>query len=46
VTRPVAVPDRGDSGSLCQHVEISEPGEPGYPAAELPDPEALEDTGS
>jgi hypothetical protein len=37
VTRLVAVPDWGDSGALYQHVEVPEPGDPGYPAAELPD---------
>jgi hypothetical protein len=37
VSRPVAVPDFGDSGSLCQYVEVAEPGEPGYPTPALPE---------
>jgi hypothetical protein len=37
VTRLVAVPDWGDSGALYQYVELPEPGDPGYPATELPD---------
>jgi len=37
VSRLVAVPDWGASGSLYQQVEIAEPGDPGYPTPELPE---------
>jgi hypothetical protein len=37
MSRLVAVPDFGDSGSLYQHVEVAEPGEPGYPTPALPE---------
>jgi hypothetical protein len=37
VSRLVAVPDFGDSGSLYQYVEVAEPGEPGYPTPALPE---------
>jgi hypothetical protein len=37
MSRQVSVPDWGDSGSLCQQIEIPEPGEDGYPMAELPE---------
>ncbi len=30
-------PDFGASGSLYQQVEVAEPGDPGYPAPELPE---------
>ena len=32
--RLAAVPDWGDSGSLCQRAGIPESGDPGYPAEE------------
>ena len=37
MSRFVAVPDFGDSGSLYQYVEVAEPGEPGYPTPALPE---------
>lgn len=37
MSRTVAVPDFGDSGSLYQHVEVAEPGDPGYPTPMLPE---------
>ena len=37
MSRLVAVPDFGDSGSLYQYVEVAEPGEPGYPTPALPE---------
>jgi hypothetical protein len=37
MSRQVSVPDWGDSGSLYQQIEIPEPGEDGYPMAELPE---------
>ena len=37
MSRTVAVPDFGDSGSLHQHVEVAEPGDPGYPTPTLPE---------
>ena len=37
MSRTVAVPDFGDSGSLYQHVEVAEPGDPGYPTPLLPE---------
>jgi hypothetical protein len=37
MSRPVTVPDFGDSGSLYQQVEVAEPGEPGYPTPRLPE---------
>ena len=37
MSRFVAVPDFGDSGSLYQYVEVAEPGEPGYPTPRLPE---------
>ena len=37
MSRTVAVPDFGDSGSLHQHVEVAEPGDPGYPTPMLPE---------
>ena len=37
MSRSVTVPDFGDSGSLCQQVEVAEPGDPGYPTPELPE---------
>lgn len=36
MSRLVAVPDFGAPGSLCQQVEVAEPGEPGYPTPALP----------
>jgi hypothetical protein len=35
--RLVAVPDWGDCGSLYQCIEVPEPGDDGYPMAELPE---------
>jgi len=37
VSRSVTVPDFGAPDSLCQQVEVAEPGEPGYPTPELPE---------
>jgi hypothetical protein len=37
MSRLVAVPDRGDSGALHQWISIPEPGDDGYPMAQLPD---------
>jgi hypothetical protein len=37
MSRLVAVPDWGDSGSLYQWIKIPEPGDDGYPMAELPE---------
>ena len=37
MSRLVAVPDFGDSGSLYQHVEVAEPGEAAYPTPRLPE---------
>ena len=37
MSRTVAVPDFGHSGSLYQHVEVAEPGDPGYPTPMLPE---------
>ena len=37
MSRFAAVPDFGDSGSLYQYVEVTEPGEPGYPTPRLPE---------
>ena len=37
MSRTVAVPDFGDSGSLYQRVEVAEPGDPGYPTPMLPE---------
>jgi len=37
MSRHISVPDWGDSGSLYQQIEIPEPGDEGYPMAELPE---------
>jgi hypothetical protein len=37
MSRLAAVPDFGASGSLYQYVEVTEPGEPGYPTPRLPE---------
>ena len=37
MSRLAAVPDWGDSGSLYQWITIPEPGNDGYPMAELPE---------
>jgi hypothetical protein len=37
MSRIVAVPDFGDSGSLYQQVTVAEPGDPGYPTRPLPE---------
>jgi hypothetical protein len=37
MSRQISVPDWGESGSLYQQNEIPEPGDNGYPMAELPD---------
>jgi hypothetical protein len=37
MSRLVAVPDWGDSGSLYQWIEIPELGDDGYPMAKLPE---------
>ena len=37
MSRPVSVPDWGDSGALYQRIEAPEPGDDGYSMAELPD---------
>ncbi len=37
MSRLVSVPDWGDSGSLYQQIEVPEPGDDGYPMAELPE---------
>ncbi len=36
MSRLVAVPDWSDSGSLYQWITVPEPGDDGYPMAELP----------
>lgn len=37
MSRSVAVPDVGDSGALYLWISIPEPGDDGYPRAELPE---------
>jgi hypothetical protein len=37
MSRLVSVPDWGDSGSRYQWIEVPEPGDDGYPMAELPE---------
>lgn len=37
MSRLVSVPDWGDSGALYQWIEVPQPGDDGYPMAELPD---------
>jgi hypothetical protein len=37
MSRLVSVPDWGDSAALYQWIEVPEPGDDGYPMAELPE---------